>query len=222
MFNLVLKDILLQKKSLMLMGIFCIIPVVIFDYFGTLNTGSQILLAMVISYTLIMGTCAQEFKNTSDIFINSLPLKRSTIVKARYLTAFVFMFYALVVVAIIGVILNSIGFSISANYLGTYEIVGIVTSLILFISIYFPVYFKYGYLKSKLLNFILLFGTLLIPNLVVSLASDTELQEILSQICSFLFKLSSWEIISMLMGSVFIIMLISYFLSVRFYNKREF
>ncbi len=204
------------------MGIFCIIPIIIFNYFGTLDTGSQILLAMVISYTLIMGTCAQEFKNTSDIFINSLPLKRSTIVKARYLTAFVFMFYALVVVAIIGVILNSIGFSISANYLGTYEIVGIVTSLILFISIYFPVYFKYGYLKSKLLNFILLFGTLLIPNLVVSLASDTELQEILSQICSFLFKLSSWEIISMLMGSVFIIMLISYFLSVRFYNKREF
>ncbi len=222
MLNLVLKDILLQKKSLMLMGIFCIIPIIIFNYFGTLDTGSQILLAMVISYTLIMGTCAQEFKNTSDIFINSLPLKRSTIVKARYLTAFVFMFYALVVVAIIGVILNSIGFSISANYLGTYEIVGIVTSLILFISIYFPVYFKYGYLKSKLLNFILLFGTLLIPNLVVSLASDTELQEILSQICSFLFKLSSWEIISMLMGSVFIIMLISYFLSVRFYNKREF
>lgn len=211
----------MQKKTIIFAVLYSLFVIMGFQKDNFAN-GIYTIGAVIISYLFILGACAHEFKNNSEVLLNSLPIKRSVIVKARYFSAFVFMFFALIVSGITGALLKASGFPFPKYYLKIEDIVGTMISLILMISLYFPIYFKYGYLKSRIINFIMFFSFFLIPNLLISFLKDIYSKEQVSQLILFLNSYPNWVIVVVLAGAACILMAISYFISVWVYSKREF
>jgi ABC-2 type transport system permease protein len=87
MFNLVLKDILIQKKTFVL-GLFYIpIMAIAFQHSVT----SMIPAGIVgLTYIVLITACAYDDKYKTDIMLNSLPLHRNSIVLARYMSLFLY------------------------------------------------------------------------------------------------------------------------------------
>ena len=135
MFNLILKDILIQKRNL-LFGVFYILIMI----FALQQAGSAMFAAsvMVFSYIMVQSACAFDEKNKADVLLNSLPLSRSTIVTARYISTFVFaaisMGYYLLFLGIVKVF----ELPIKVYIVSLEGIMGALFALVLVTGIFFP------------------------------------------------------------------------------------
>ncbi|MDA1475163.1 ABC-2 transporter permease [Bacillus changyiensis] len=212
MYYLIKKDILMQKKAVKLS-----ILIMIFFTFFLFKIGSAGLSigVLAISYQLALGASSLEEKNHSDKILISLPIKKSTIVLAKYLSVYVYALYATIVYSLIYFVVNQLSaqpeLSISFQALE-----GVVIIVTMFASLSFPFIFKYGFIKSRIPNFIIFFTFLF---------GGTKLYEYLSdkgQLVSMFNQLSSAGISTLMIGVVLLMFVCSYFLSLNFYKKREF
>ncbi|NLU32664.1 MAG: hypothetical protein GXX04_08600 [Clostridiaceae bacterium] len=87
-------------------------------------------------------------------------------------------------------------------------------------SIYLPVYFKFGYIKSKIYNFILFFGLFFGINLLVSIVPEDS--SIAGSVSLFFARLSGAMVGIILTGAALAIMAVSYGISLKIYKNREF
>lgn len=218
MYPLIKKDILIQKKVVTL-AIF-----MMFFFAVTLSSmgpGATIVGILTVTYMFVLGASAIEDKNKSDIILVSLPIKKQTIVLAKYLSVYVFATYAILLYAIIyfGVQLLHIPLEMSLTQSGIISTLFIIT---VFFSISFPLIFKYGYLKAKtpnlILFFILVFGGTALVNNLDQLSSWTFIQNTVT----FLSERTETQLLLLLLPIAFVILVISYFISLRFYQEREF
>lgn len=218
MYPLIKKDILIQKKVVTL-AIF-----MMFFFAVTLSSmgpGATIVGILTVTYMFVLGASAIEDKNKSDIILVSLPIKKQTIVLAKYLSVYVFATYAILLYAIIyfGVQLLHIPLEMSLTQSGIISTLFIIT---VFFAISFPLIFKYGYLKAKtpnlILFFILVFGGTALVNNLDQLSSWTFIQNTVT----FLSERTETQLLLLLLPIAFVILVISYFISLRFYQEREF
>ncbi|MCG9969458.1 ABC-2 transporter permease [Pelotomaculum terephthalicicum JT] len=87
MLNLILKDILIQKRTI----IFALLYGVFIFFAFSKPPFSQCIYsmgAMGISYILILTALQADFKNNTMVILNSLPVRRSEIVASKYLSMF--------------------------------------------------------------------------------------------------------------------------------------
>jgi hypothetical protein len=110
---------------------------------------------VLLGFLYISSVSKTEEKSRTDVLYCSLPVKKSTIVYSRYLAA-LFTFVGVVAVCfLVFSIIESLDFPgrtvifppISAQQLFTVTIF-----VALFVSGFFPLYFKYGYMKGQLLG----------------------------------------------------------------------
>jgi len=219
MFNLIFKDILIQRKSLLFGVIYVFVLILCFQ-----DTGITMFLTSAIgfSYMMIQSACAYDDKNKSDILLNSLPISRNTIVVSKYVSAFVFSGISIVVYSLITVIINLLKLPIKVSPITLEGVIGILFAIVLMCGIYFPVYFKIGYIKSKVYNFILIFGILfLTTTLLPAILGDKS--KVIIQILTKFFSSQSDLIIAIKMLILIILFFsISCMISLNIYRKREF
>ncbi|BDG48854.1 ABC-2 transporter permease [Parageobacillus sp. KH3-4] len=108
---------------------------------------------------LILSACAYDDRNKADILLNSFPLTRRTVVMARYCSIFVFAIIAITYYLVITYILQMVGPSVRLCSVSPESIIAAICAIIFINSVYFPVFFKVGYIHSRLVGFILFFGT---------------------------------------------------------------
>lgn len=227
MFNLVWKDLLIIKRFLWYAPVYGLIMVFALS---NMNGGAIISGVTVgISYVLMLQACAQDDKNKSEIMLNCLPLYRRDIVLAKYLSIF---FYA--ALGILSVFLGQSVVSVTGIpvHISKISLEGIASALIAtigLISIYYPVYFKLGYLRSNIVGMIMFFAAFFVFPLLGSLIRRVmmgipypALQAILRGLEGWLQTQADWQIASYLVLLALTIMLASFRLSLRFYTKREF
>lgn len=218
MYPLIKKDILIQKKVVTL-AIFMMLFFAV--TLSSMGPGATIVGILTVTYMFVLGASAIEDKNKSDIILVSLPIKKQTIVLAKYLSVYVFATYAILLYAIIyfGVQLLHIPLEMSLTQSGIISTLFIIT---VFFSISFPLIFKYGYLKAKtpnlILFFILVFGGTALVNNLDQLSSWTFIQNTVT----FLSERTETQLLLLLLPIAFVILVISYFISLRFYQEREF
>ncbi|MEG1367053.1 MAG: ABC-2 transporter permease [Oscillospiraceae bacterium] len=211
---LVLKDFYTMKKYLIKqLGIFIIIYLFI-SY--NMKNGSffSAMLQMIISTSLISSFSYDEYAHW-DSYALSLPISRSEIVGAKYL---LFLFGT-----IIGTGLSAIG-GIALNLLLDGNIIEIFASIaacvIIFTiitSITLPLFFKYGTERGRMLMTL----SLLVPFFGVFLLSGLVKEGKLS----FLAPPSEAQIILIIIALILVTVLffwISYLISVKIYEKKEF
>lgn len=212
MLSLVIKDIIVQKKTVLLSLVYVVFFIFAFQSIGPSGFTAA---AVAVTYILVVTSAAYDDKNKADIMLNSLPVKRSDIVFAKYLSVFIYA-----AIGIIAYILASAGAKVLMLPVRVYSVtletfVGGLFAIILLNSIYFPVFFKFGYMKSRIVNFILFFVFFFGVQAVAEFKFTRNIMLMLDSLPDF-------EIASIIMGIGVVILIISYALSLWFYKNREF
>lgn len=225
MLRLVIKDIILQKKTLLFNIAYGFILFFAFQspVFAPMLYAMG---SMLIAYMMILGACAYDGTSNSDILLNSLPVKQSHIVISRYLSVFVFMSIGLCIMAGEGILLKTLGFSIPPRLMNWGDIIGVIISLGFIISIYLPIYFKFGYIKSRLFHLVLFFTFFALPALAMNIIKISKLKINKKVIEKIIIGLSNnqpdWFIMIISITSIILVMLLSCSISYRLYKGREF
>lgn len=219
MLSLLIKDFLIQKKTVFFGFIYLIILIYAFQ---SMENALLSICITAFTYILIVTACAHDEKNNADTMLNSLPLKRDHIVFARYLSMYVFAFLGIVGYGIITNFIKMINLPIDVYPITYGGLLGALGAVTLMNSIYFPVYFKVGYMKSRILNLIMFFGLFFgLANLLNFLKSNQQNPFIYKTMELFM-SLSDNQIAFLLVAVFLIILLISLTLSIIFYRNREF
>jgi len=218
MLNLIVKDILIQKKIFLFGFIYIVLIMISFQQSGSTMFGTSV---VAFTYILIQSACAYDDKNKSDVLLNSLPISRVTIVSARYVSIFIFAAIATAYYLIISVIIRASGLPIQI-YVVTFEsVLGVLFALLLISSIYLPIFFKVGYIKSKTINFIVFFivffgGTVYLQDL-----AKKDVPFVRSAL-EFISRQSDTTIAAALIAVMVLMLVVSYCLALHNYRKREF
>ncbi|BAQ11146.1 multidrug ABC transporter permease [Bacillus sp. OxB-1] len=155
MFNLIRRDVILQKRQLLVF-----IPFIVFFI---IMDSHPALIFLVASIFIPFNTYAYDEKAETNILLNSLPYTRNEIVASRYLGAIVYMMLSIGVTSLALFVLNK-PFAMMDIGLGS----GL---FLLFASFTFPLFyiFKPGYISAAvLISFLLLAG--IGPQTVIFLA----------------------------------------------------
>lgn len=221
MLRLVCKDILIQKKTVSILLLYVLLMMFLFQGSGSANS---ILVGFVtaITYTMAMTSFAYDEKNKAEIMLNSLPISRWMIVLARYLSLFIFALINVTVFWAATMVTKAMGLFPTVLVLNIETALTFLVSIGLLCAIYFPIFFKVGYIKAKTFNFILFFMIFIgIFGLRDFMTARTP-SPWLAKSLIFLANQSELYIGLMVVCGTMLLLTGSYLLSVRFYAKREF
>lgn len=213
-----MKDILIQKKRLLFN--FAYILLIIFA-FQSIHEAMFLTGVVAFTYSLVMTACAYEDVNKSDMMLNSLPVKRKDIVAAKYLSVFVFFLLGTLAYLLITSVISLLNLPLNILPLTAESFVGGIVSVGLITGIYLPVFFKFGYVKSKIFNFILFFGFFFgLTSLLLAFRDSGN--PFMKAADVFLESQGNLVVAVILLAAVFLFMLISFGISAAFYKRREF
>lgn len=220
MFSLVLKDILVQKKNLWFIvfyGIFFHVAM-----YGMENM-AYVAGAVAVAYIFIVGACAVDEKNKSELLLNSLPIDRKHIVLSKYLTALVFLVIGSVTSALTGAVMKIAGLPMPAHFIGVEELWGIFAAITLFTSVYFPLYFKFGYMKTRYITTFLFLFTFFLPGLLAGLLKGNEkfARLVRDHFSTLNAGAANWAP-AILLAAMVLLAVISLLISIKAYRRREF
>ncbi|HHV71831.1 MAG TPA: ABC-2 transporter permease [Clostridia bacterium] len=214
MFNLILKDIFLLKKTILASAAYIVFFLFVFRQSG-ITVFPAVMVA--ISYMLILSGCAYENKNNSDLMLNSLPIPRSRIVAAKYLSIFVFLGWGMIIYLIVVKLFSMIKLPIEISPLSLEDLIGAIFAVSFLNSIYLPIFFKFGYIKSRIINvFIFLLIFFGFSNGVKFFIDNQNNLSLFSK------QATNFQLALGIIIAALVFFLISYFISLKFYKNREF
>lgn len=228
MINLVWKDLLILKRFLWLAPLYGFFA---FFAFSTMPDGGLSASTVAVTYMFILQAITQDDKNKSEIMLNSLPLGRRDIVLAKYLSVFLYAALGILSFLLAHGLVTVIGIPISISQVSSEEIFGALIAMVVMISIYFPIYFKFGYLRSRMVGMILLMASFFLVPMValivhrfggVNSPTWQSIRVSTQKMAGWLQTQADWQIVSYLSAIALILMALSALLSLRFYTKREF
>lgn len=203
--HLVWKDLFLQRRMLVVMFLNIYLFISIWSSAETYFGGA------LLGYILAIAVGGYEGRN-AEVLLNSLPIPRWSIVGAKYL--FCLAYVPLIALAFwsFNAILPLLGFGVRASIAASADLVVGITSVIFMMSLYWPAYFTWGLTKSRYWNLAVLIAFWIVfpvvHSAVASLFSDTPSG-----------ALGAALVIAALAA---IMTVVSFWLSVRFYRRREF
>ncbi|WP_066633734.1 ABC-2 transporter permease [Desulfolucanica intricata] len=171
---------------------------------------------------LVLTACAYDDKNKADVLLNSLPVKRSSIVLARYISIFVYIVIGTAAYLVTTTFISLIGFPVKNCPVSLEGLAGGLFSISLITGIYLPFYYKLGYIKSRSLNFILFFTFFFGITSTVNYLFKNRDTAWVQNIMSFFQSLSNLRIFALLACLVLIMLTVSYTLSLKAYQSRDF
>lgn len=203
MMGLILKDLYNLKKQ----SKFYFILLVFYFLIGMANNSISMFGTMlcVLAAMLPVTAMAYDEKNNWDRYALTMPLSRKDMVLSRYILGLIFSFIAFMIsiASSFFLIKDSFVESITMN-LGTLSFVWILMSII------FPIIFKFGIEKGRILLMMILFA----PSMIVLFLSNYGIQLPDEEtIKPYLYYLPI---------VIIIIFILSLFISISIYNKKEF
>ena len=203
MIGLILKDIYNLKKQSKIY----LILLVFYFFMGMANRSISMFGTMlsVLAAMLPVTAMAYDEKNNWDRYALTMPLSRKDMVLSRYILGLLFAFIAFIISMASSVFLSNESFveSVAVN-------VGTLCFVLLLMAIIFPILFKFGIEKGRILMILILFA----PSMIILFLSNYGIQ------------LPDEETIKPFLYyspiAILIIFLSSLFLSISIYNKKEF
>ncbi|MGE7942170.1 ABC-2 transporter permease [Lysinibacillus xylanilyticus] len=204
MVNLILKDIIIQKNTI----IIYIATIILY----LLADVSPIFLGVLYSVVFIMNTFSVDDKGNANILLNSLPYTRKEVVSSKYMGALIFTSVIIFIIYLGDFFLNGKG-----EVFLWREILLIIGLVMVTTSFILPISYKF---KSKHLVMILvaLVGlylvtvTLLIPNL----------HDILREVVQNFLALQETQMYFVAILTTVILYIGSWLLSIRIYERKAF
>lgn len=219
MLQLAFKEFIIQKKSFLLGLVYIVFFMFVFQ---SLKEAMYPAAITAFTYILVMGAFALDDKNKADIMINCLPVKRSKVVTAKYISMLLFALCGTIVYVILQQIISWTGISLNIYPVNLLGIATAFFTVSLMNAIYFPLLFKLGYAIAKVINLILFFGFFYsIPALINKVAGNTDGKD-LRYFLSILQNTPEYIIGMCILALTLIVLIVSWGLSVKLYTKMEF
>ena len=167
MFSLIIKDLLVQKKTLPFLGLYILVFMFAFQSIGA---GAFAAITIAVTYQMVASASNHDEKANSDIIMNSMPLGRKAIVLSKYLSVILYFALATLGYMAFSIILSLINIPMSLPTITKENLVAAFLGVMAMNSIYYPVFFKMGYIKARIVSFILFFvaffGTISLLDLI--------------------------------------------------------
>jgi len=212
MLGLVKKDLFLLKSNL----VYFLVIALIYSFMiieGAFDV-SFVMILPFIAVVMFLSTFSYDNYNKWDAYAITLPVGRKEIVMAKYIATIVII----IISSIIGLFISYF-ISLLSNHVYDVkyvleEFLGTIFGIIVVISMMFPLIFKFGIEKARILLFVCVFGVIIALELVANYIDFDNLFGIVN----ILEK--GWFIVIPLISCLFV--LISYLISLRIYLKKEF
>lgn len=177
-----------------------------------------------LSFVLVFLPCymvegyarAYDYRYGQDEFCLSLPVSRRDFVAARYLLVWVVTAGTLLVLALLGAAVRAAG-AVSSGVPAIFA-VRLIVVVALFTGIQLPLYFRFGYMKSRILPIVLFAG---IGAVVGALRSIPQLAAALDRSNPFAAERPLGDLALLVLGAA-CFTAVSLFISVRAFRRREF
>ena len=215
--GLLLKDLLILKNQmrnvLMVIIGFVIISIMMKSYFY---------IAFVVPFYIVMliiSSFSYDELNNSNTYIIALPFSRKEIVKARYLLCLLSIITSFLIGLLLSIIIPVLNeemefASIFASTLAS------ITGVIFIISLLIPFFYKFGVQKGRVMLFIAIMTISLLIGIIISLFENSKLN-----IALFFNQLEqiNWMILILIsIAIILFILYISYLISYKIYENKEF
>lgn len=213
MHNLILKDILIQKKNCIFALI--IYPLIAIIAFQSIPEGIFIVGSVSVAYILITNAFAYDEKCMGDIYIKSLPVNVQDIVTARYLSLIVFSLIGIAVMYLYLTAAKLLNISINMGTISASRIINTMFINIFLYSIQFPLYYKFGFVKMRIFsNFIYIFFIIGLSMLFENISKNSAILAVIKSVPSVILSV-------ILIAAMILMLIVSAEISIRFYIARE-
>lgn len=220
MLRLIIKDIVIQKRTFIF--VFCYSIFTIFA-FQSLKDGAFIATATASTYMLILTAAAYDDKCNCGVLLNSLPTNRKDIVSAKYISILVYAAFSVFSYWIVSTMLQLTGLPLKIYPVSLFGTATMLVVVSILASIYLPVILKFGYIKAKLFNLIFFALLFIVPTLAINFFKRYVDKETIENLGNLLANpVTEWKVSFYMIGAALAFTLASYILSVRIYQKREF
>lgn len=206
MIGLIKKDFYTIKGNLKTLGIVLVVFAAL-AYFGEIDLS---MMAPFLAVALFISTFNYDEFNHFDIYGITLPKGRRDIVKAKYISGLIMTLISIVFSLMIGFIVS----------LNTNEKVDLETmyacliSTLIVVALIVPLIFKFGAEKGRIAIFVLVYG------IIFSIFAFVKYNIFKISVGVLEFLNDNWKIL--FTSTAMILLVGSYFLSKRFYKKREY
>jgi ABC-2 type transport system permease protein len=222
MLNLIIKEIAIQKKTLLYTFLYTIFSPFAFFAMGQSDFSLFVLSPLGVTYMFTTFATSYDDKNKSEIVLNSLPLKRNDIVISKYISTLLYAFIGFVYSILIGSIGKATGLPMFTRSISLLDIVFVLTTVCIFSSLFFPAYFKFGFIKTKIFDTLLLMLIVVLPSLAIQYANTNPNNVTVQEINYLITNTSSFTQSSLALITGLILFLISLMISIHIYNNKEF
>lgn len=214
MLNLIIKDIVIQKKTFLYAFILAIASSTNFMNPGPNGFILYVFSPIFINYMFINFALSYDNKNKSEIVLNSLPIKRNDLVIAKYISIFAFAAIGIIYSIVIGFTGKIVGLSMFTTTITLNNVVTVLTFTCIYNSILFPIYFKLGYMKSQI------FTVILYTLIMIEFSNSNNIvQQKFTRFINSSSNLTQ-NSLALIIGLIFF--LISLMISIHIYNNKEF
>lgn len=218
MFNLVKKDLKLATK----MNIFAVIYALFISAMGMSQTNffpsnaMYILGIIMLVFISVIYSNGYDDKNKSGVVLNSLPIDRVDIVRGKYVTLIILIFINCAFIMVFTNAIKTLGLKPDGRPADIWDIVIAITLLLIFYSIYYPMYFKLGDLR--MFNSILWMLVFIGPTILAKLGKRFVTEDLINKLAS----LNITQIGLILLVFSIVMYFISLQISKKLYMTREF
>ncbi|HWP95514.1 MAG TPA: ABC-2 transporter permease [Syntrophomonadaceae bacterium] len=220
MFQLIKKEFVLQKKTILFGFIYSIFLFFTFAH-PVLKNFTYVMAAFGICYIIIIGAAQADYKNHSDIILNSFPLTRREIVLSRYLSIFVFSFLAVILTGIIGLFFHMVPQPFTYRLINLNDVVVTLVSVMFLAAVSLPAYFKSGAQSIAIVNIFLFLLIFFAPAQIRNYLMNNT-QQPWVQSLSYMAREQFWLLSFSGIGAMLVLFSISYFVSLRIYLNKDF
>lgn len=220
MYNLILKDIMIQKKTVL----FSLVYVLFFIFaFQKMESAGIISAIVAVTYILVQTACAYEDKDKADVVLNSLPIRKRDIVLSKYLSVYIYGIFGAAAYIAIGAIIRTTGLPVRVYEVTLETAVGTLLAVILYSSLYFPLFFKAGYIKSRVFSLIIFFLFFFGTSFLIGFGKENkDAVPWIGKIAEFFEGMPDIQIAVFIIGAALILQALSCMLSLKLYKSREF
>lgn len=217
MLNLIVKDVILLRKTILIGFVYTVVMALAFS--GTTGLAMFTASTFAVTFLLIQTPCAYDEKSRAEPMLLSLPIRRETVVNAKYAVIALYTLIAVVQYMLVYGFVKLTGLPLHMAAISVESAAGLLLVVVLAASIFYPVFFRLGYMKTRYVNIFLFAGFFAGGG---ALAAALGGEEWAADFVRVLDGQPDWLLCCGLLGLMLGILLISYCMSIKFYRGREF
>ena len=206
MLGLIKKDFLIIKNNLKLI-------IVMLMVFFIMALGGQFNISFIPTFIIVMlfiSTFSYDEYNNWDAYAITLPGGRKSIVKSKYITSLFLTLLSAVITVLLNCLISVINNTDVNEFISS--LLGSICAIVIIQSIMYPLIFKFGMEKGRIVLFILVFVMVGVISLLKKIIKTPDILVVLFN--------DYWFIVIPII--LVISLLISYKISEKIYLKKEF